>query len=219
MSQSVIKNSVHYKDLCEKSLATVLSGNYSDVADDILTNCFKTMTNINHHTISYDKRSREFYVWDPTTLLWKQSSSQVLKGSFDNLRRLYLDNIKSITAQIERSGDSEFTDTGLKTIELTHELIRRLKHSMFRRAVRCEIEEKISNNFLDYCDAVTDFIPLNDGTMFNIFNHERRRRTIEDSCTFSINACISESITTIKPAPDSTDENHKAAWKLFIMIS
>lgn len=132
----------------------------------------------------------------------------------------YEEERRILSNQVRESHDDVFKSNSEITIKRITQLIGKLKTVAFKASLWTECREIISRNFLAKCDRVSNELPLNDGTLYNIFTGESRIRTVNDYYTFCVQGHINPEINSIKPdIPPDLDKNgynpHQMMWRFF----
>jgi P4 family phage/plasmid primase-like protien len=213
---------VRHRDQGMILLEKALSGYHTDIANAILFYCFKPIEIMDIpdcYSIIYDTDTSEIYLWNLEQLLWKPHD-HLIQGShpkiraFDDIIGRYTDIRSLFIKQIKESDNDSFKNESDLKIKKITSLIGKLKTRQYKESVWKEVLEQVEIKFSTYCDKVSANLPLNNGTLFNIFTYESRLRTPKDFYTFTINAHITDTVTSIKPNEGSS-EDHKFAWKFF----
>ncbi|HRP37381.1 MAG TPA: DUF5906 domain-containing protein [Candidatus Dojkabacteria bacterium] len=96
-----------------------------------------------------------------------------------------------LSQQVHESNDDAFKANADITIKKITMVIGKLKTVPFMNAVMTKMSQLLhdeGDKFITSLDPVGPLIPLNDGSVFNIYTHERRTRTPLDRYTSTINA-------------------------------
>lgn len=199
------------------------------IADCLSFTCMSSeISNANgNYNVLYDLRTNNYYNWDETTLLWKEHE-RITENS--NISAKYLDAFVDIIeadqkelhvkiSELKKNEDSQdsasskdLVATLTKRISEQRAIIIKMENNTSRRNIWNSVLERISRDFGMMCNKITVEMPLNDGTMYNWYTGESRRRTKNDYYTFSINAKIDQTITSIIPTSESPQSHHDA-WK------
>lgn len=224
ISEPIINSAIlRHRDKGISLLDIAMSGYHSDIVNAMLFCCFKEpeiIDIIDCYSIIYDTDTSEIYLWNFTDLLWKRHDHST-QGShpkircFDDIISKYTDMRKILSKQIKDSNDETLKSNNEISIKRITTLIGKLKTRQFRDSIWKELLEIVELKFSVYRDKINPYLPLNDGTLFNIFTHESRLRTPKDHFTFTINGHIANIVTSIKPLENSS-EAHKFSWNFFL---
>lgn len=217
---AIIRDDSHYVLVTKHFLYNASNGVHTEVAEALLFTAFQPGVGYKYHdtTLLQDIKSKEFFLWDDTTKLWKQ---YCIENHHSNLKT------KAFTRLIERLTDWKIMlenddSTNKESLEILIRkidfVVRKLKTRVFRNAVWDHVLELIGVDMFKNADVISPVIPMNDGYNMNIFTHEKYQRTPNDRYTFSINAHFVDDITDIIPNEKSS-QGHKDIFDFLWKIS
>lgn len=194
-------------DIFDKALTL----NHRDVAGLALDTCFKIKEG---YSILFNTNDQKVYSWNEKELLWTcvKEEYHLRRSCFDNIVNKCSEIMLNLISEANiLEGDAK-NELLLKIDRITR-LISRLGTVSFKSSVWKELNEQVSTKSMN---AVYE-LPLNDGSMFNIFTHERRTRTLNDHYTYTLNASITDSVKSVAPDETSTD-THKQIWSFLSFL-
>lgn len=222
---------MRHDEMSQKFLDDAITGGQLDMAKAILFCLFKPpelMDTNNRYTIIYDPDDHKTYHWNNKTLLWQEPDKSKQENdlsiiSFDNIIWRYNRMCDILVNQIKESDNVLMVETANVNANANAKIrdIRKLLEKLQFRSNRVSIWKDVLDravlSFSTCRDKVSAELPLNDGTLFNIFTHEIRRRNIMDLYTFTLEAHIVNDIKSIKP-DDNSSTAHKVVWKFFFEL-
>lgn len=182
---------LRYRDECISLLEKALSAYHTDVAKALLFCCFKSpeiMDIPDCYGIICDINASDIYLWDYKDLLWKchdhsTQGSHPKVTSFNIIIERYVNMRKLLVQQIHESSDAFFKKKSERMIGRITALIGKLNTNSYKYNVWGEVLELIQVKFSSYCDKVSTYLPLNDGTLYNKLTGESKRRDPRDYYT------------------------------------
>lgn len=187
-----------YDKKCTMAIKVSLSGLDYDIAYAMLWTNTKSSDMINNDRFGliYDSTKSKrinksrLYEWNYETKLWEPYDNPecILKIKYFDVFNGLLKSLRMLLSRkIHESKDDSIRECGESDMRSVTKVIRKCSMIGSMNTIWKCIKEIVSMNFSDRCNNASKQLPLNDGTLYNIENKERRMRTPNDLYTYTVN--------------------------------
>ena len=201
-----------------QSLEIALSGTTSDVTLPIKIRMIHPFEGNRFACgLIYNTNNNQFYLWNKQHRIW-----EIVRQSAETYRLQeacnhiigaceYSIHTTNIALQEAKKTDSQTEKSQAEvTLKKLRSLISKLKTASFKKNLWADLKIQTAQSLFGQMDIVSPMIPLNNGYNYDIFTGNSILRSFSDNnkYTHTINAHIDDSIKTIIPNEDSSEDHH-----------